>query len=332
MIGTRTDPTPTLHTFFPKIEPYAQGFLKVSALHELYYEVSGNPNGIPVVFVHGGPGGGVSPTHRRFFDPAAYRIVLFDQRGAGKSKPHACLEDNTTQHLVADMEQLRQHLDIEQWLVFGGSWGSTLALAYALDHREAVSGLILRGIFMGRPWEIEWLYQQGASRVFPDAYAPYRDFIPVEEQHELVNAYYRRLTGEDKALQIEAAKHWSVWEASISKLIPDTDIVEEFEDPHFALAFARIEAHFFYHKTFFDSDNELLDRARDQQTAFASLPTWIVHGRYDMVCAAQNAWELAEAWPHAELTLVPDAGHGSTEPGTLHTLIAATESFKQAFA
>lgn len=320
------------YAFFPEIEAHTQGFLRVSDLHELYYEVSGNPEGIPVVFVHGGPGGGVSPTHRRFFDPAAYRIVLFDQRGAGKSKPHACLEDNTTQHLVADMEQLRQHLNIEQWLVFGGSWGSTLALAYALDHREAVSGLMLRGIFMGRPWEIEWLYQEGASRVFPDAYAPYRDFIPVEEQHELVNAYYRRLTGEDKATQIEAAKRWSVWEASISKLIPDNTIVEEFEDPHFALAFARIEAHYFYHNTFFDSDNYLLERARNQQADFATIPTWIVHGRYDMVCAAQNAWELSEAWPHAQLTLVPDAGHGSTEPGTLNTLIAATESFKQQLA
>ena len=207
--------------------------------------------------------------------------------------------------------------------------GSTLALAYALSHREAVSGLILRGIFMGRPWEIEWLYQQGASRVFPDAYAPYRDFIPVEEQHELVNAYYRRLTGEDKALQIEAARHWSVWEASISKLIPDAEVVEEFDDPHFALAFARIEAHYFYHNTFLDSENTLLEQARARQAEFASVPTWIVHGRYDMVCAAQNAWELAEAWPHAQLTLVPDAGHGSTEPGTLRALIAATESFKQ---
>lgn len=321
--------TSQLLSFYPEIEAYHTDFLPVSDLHFLYYEQSGNPDGIPVVFVHGGPGGGVAPIHRRFFDPEAYRIILFDQRGAGQSQPHACLEDNTTQHLVADMERLRQHLGIDQWLVFGGSWGSTLALAYALAHRKHVSGLILRGIFMGRPWEIEWLYQQGASRLFPDAYAPYRDFIPPEEQHELVNAYYRRLTGDDEAVQIEAAKRWSVWEASISKLIPDANIVEDFEDPHFALAFARIECHYFYHNTFFDSDNQLLDQARAQQADFADIPTWIVHGRYDVVCAAQNAWELAEAWPHAELTLVPDAGHASSEPHTLDTLIRATNTFKQ---
>lgn len=323
--------TTPYHSFFPALEAYHTGFLPVSDVHTLYYEESGNPNGIPVVFIHGGPGGGVLPQHRRFFDPEAYRIILFDQRGAGQSTPHACLEDNTTQHLVADMEQLRQHLGIDQWLLFGGSWGSTLALAYALDFPERVSGLILRGIFMGRPWEIEWLYQQGASRIFPDTYAPYRDFIPPEEQHDLVTAYYHRLTGDDKAQQIEAAKRWSVWEASISKLIPDAEIVEEFEDPHFALAFARIECHYFYHKTFFETDNALLDRARAMQQTFATIPTWIVHGRYDVVCAAQNAWELAEAWPHAELTLVPDAGHGGSEPGTLDTLIRATERFKILF-
>ncbi len=317
-----------LRTFFPEIEPHQQGMLEVSDLHSLYYEVSGNPEGIPVVFVHGGPGGGVSATHRRFFDPEAYRIVLFDQRGAGKSTPHAELRDNTTTHLIEDMETLRKALNIDQWLVFGGSWGSTLSLAYALAHRERVLGLVLRGIFMGRPWEIEWLYQEGASRIYPDAYEPYRDFIPPEEQHELVNAYYRRLTGEDREVQLEAAKRWSIWEGSISKLIPKKEEVIDFEDPTFALAFARIECHYFYHQTFFDTDNALLNAATEQREAFVDIPTWIVHGRYDTVCPVQNAWELHQAWPHATLNIVPDAGHGSTEPGILHALIEATDAFK----
>ncbi|MGV3524157.1 MAG: prolyl aminopeptidase [Candidatus Sericytochromatia bacterium] len=322
--------SPQLHngqySLFPEIEPRHAGFLPVGDGHSLYYEESGNPDGQPVVFLHGGPGGGVTSTYRRFFDPDHYRIVLFDQRGAGQSTPHAHLEHNTTWDLVSDMEKLRAHLGIERWLVFGGSWGSTLALAYAITHAERVTGLVLRGIFLCRPWEIQWLYQQGASRLYPDAFANYLAAIPAAEHGDLVKAYYQRLTSDDPAVRLAAAKAWSVWEAATSKLIPDTDLMAHFEEDDFALAFARIECHYFSHDSFFASDNWLLENVAKIQ----HIPGYIVHGRYDVVCPVQNAWELHQLWPSAELTIVPDAGHSALEPGILHTLIRYTEACKQA--
>lgn len=321
--------SPTLldgrYLLFPEIQARVSGFLEVGDGHRLYYEESGNPQGQPVVFLHGGPGGGVNEKYRRFFDPDHYRIILFDQRGAGKSTPHAGLEANTTWHLVADIEKLREHCGVESWQVFGGSWGSTLALAYAITHPEQVTSLVLRGIFLCRPWEIQWLYQQGASRLYPDAFDNYLAVIPENERHDLVKAYYQRLTSEDPSIRLQAAKAWSVWEAATSKLIPDTALMDQFEEDDFALAFARIECHYFSHDSFFKTDNWLLEQvAKIQQ-----IPGRIVHGRYDIVCPVQNAWELHKLWPKSQLTIVPDAGHSAMEPGILHALIEATEAFKQ---
>jgi len=313
------------YELFPPIEARLSGYLDVGDGHSLYYEEAGNPQGQPVLFLHGGPGGGVNPTYRRFFDPDHYRIILFDQRGAGKSTPHAGLEANTTWDLVADIERLRQHCGVDKWLVFGGSWGSTLALAYAETRPKRVTGLILRGIFLCRPWEIQWLYQVGASRLYPDAFDKYLAVIPEDERHDLVSAYYQRLTSEDPAVRLQAAKAWSSWEAATSKLIPDANLVAIFEEDLFALAFARIECHYFSHNSFFDSDNWLLENV----SAIQDIPGMIVHGRYDVVCPVQNAWELHKLWPKAELKIVPDAGHSALEPGILHALVAATEAFKQ---
>jgi proline iminopeptidase len=294
--------------------------LRVSDLHELYYEQAGNPGGKPAVFLHGGPGGGIEPAYRRYFDPARYRVVLFDQRGAGKSTPWASLEQNTTQDLVADIERLRVHLGIERWLVFGGSWGSTLALAYAESQPERVTELVLRGIFLLRDREIRWFYQEGANALFPDAFEDYVAPIPPQERGDMLHAYYRRLTSEDAALRIEAAKAWTRWEARTSRLIADPALVEELD--HIAEAFARIECHYFVNKGFLRPNQLLDDVARIRH-----IPGAIVQGRYDVICPMESAWELHRAWPEAELTIVPDAGHSARESGILDALVAATDRF-----
>ena len=314
----------TRHSLYPPIEPYRTGRLRVSALHEIYFEESGNPRGKPVLFVHGGPGGGTDPKQRRFFDPAAYRIVLFDQRGCGRSTPHASLEENTTWDLVADMEKLREHLGIERWQIFGGSWGSTLSLAYAQRHPERVSELVLRGIFLLRRQEIEWFYQRGASAIFPDAWEGYLGPIPVEERGDLLGAYHRRLTSDDPQVRQEAARAWSVWEGSTSRLIPDPELVSRNAGDEFSLAFARIECHYFLNRGFFEDEEQLLrgvERIR-------RIPTVIVQGRYDVVCPMETAWALHRAWPEAEFRVVPDAGHAAMEAGILHELIEATNRFR----
>jgi proline iminopeptidase len=310
-----------MRQLYPPVEPYRQNSLSVSPLHTLYYEEAGNPQGKPVVFLHGGPGGGIIPLYRRFFDPQKWRIILFDQRGCGKSTPHAELTGNTTWELVSDIEKLRSHLCLDQWTIFGGSWGSTLALAYAQTHPTRCSGLILRGIFMLRPCEIHWFYQSGASYLFPDAWEGYLAPIPEAERDDLITAYYKRLTSDDEQIRQAAAQAWSIWEARTSKLIPDADLIERFGSGSFADAFARIECHYFINQGFFDSDNQLLanvDRIRH-------IPAVIVQGRYDVVCPMKSAWDLHQAWPEAEFVVVADAGHSATEPGIISALIEATD-------
>lgn len=308
---------------YPEISPYKTGMLKVSDIHEIYYEESGNPKGKPAVFVHGGPGGGTEGKHRRFFDPQKYRIVLFDQRGCGKSTPYANLENNTTWDLIEDMEKLRKHLSIHHWLVFGGSWGSTLALAYAETHPEVVTELILRGIFLLRKKEIDWFYQEGCDRLFPDAWEEYLAPIPAAERKDLVAAYYKRLTSSDKKVQAEAARAWSVWEGMTSKLIPDTKFIDHYGSDEFALAFARIECHYFTNKGFFKTDNWLIENV----DKIRKIPSVIVQGRYDVVCPMDSAWALHRAWPEAELVIVPDAGHSAFEPNICKGLVAAADKF-----
>jgi len=312
-----------MRTLYPEIEPFDSGMLPVDARHALYYEQCGNPKGKPVVLLHGGPGGGCNAKMRRFHDPSKYRIVLFDQRGAGRSTPHADLVDNTTWHLVADIEALREHLGIERWQVFGGSWGSTLALAYAQSHPLRVTELVLRGIFMLRHWELQWFYQEGASRLFPEAWQQYLAAIPKDERHDLVAAYHRRLTSDDEATRLAAARAWSVWEAATSFLHIDPDFVDSHEDPRFALAFARIENHYFTHKGFFEVDDQLL---RDAYR-IAGIPGVIVHGRYDVICPVQNAWDLHQAWPKAELVITPTSGHSAFEAENVDALVRATDAF-----
>jgi proline iminopeptidase len=311
-------------TMYPEIEPYRTGRLQVSPLHEIYWEESGNPRGKPVVFVHGGPGGGTESKQRRFFDPAAYRIVLFDQRGSGKSTPYASLVDNTTQHLVADMEQLRTHLDIDRWQVFGGSWGSTLALAYAEAHPTRVSELVLRGIFLLRKIEIDWFYQRGCDALFPDAWEDYIAPIPLEERGDMIRAYHKRLTSDDAAVRVEAAKAWSIWEGRTSCLNENAALIARTADGEFALAFARIECHYFVNNGFFEKDTQLLDEIGK----IRHIPTVIVQGRYDVVCPMESAWALHRAFPEAELRIAPDAGHSAFEPGNVHELITATDRFR----
>lgn len=314
----------TRNSLFPDLEPHTTGRLKVSDLHEIHWEESGNPRGKPVVCLHGGPGGGVTPTMRRLHDPAAYRIVAFDQRGCGKSTPHAEIEENTTWDLVADIERLRVHLGIERWQVYGGSWGSTLALAYAETHPERVTEMILRGIFMLRRKELDWFYQEGASLIFPDLFEPYRDFIPEAERGDLVAAYRRRLTGPDATARLEAARRWATWEGSTLSLLPDPERAAAFGGDDFALAFARIENHFFVHRGFFEVEDQLL---RDVHR-IRHVPAVIVHGRYDMCTPMINAWDLKKAWPEAELRIVDDGGHAVTEPGLVHEMVGASERFK----
>jgi proline iminopeptidase len=308
---------------YPPIEPYDTGRLKVSPVHELYYEQCGNPNGKPVVFLHGGPGGGVSPDYRRYFNPDVYRIVLFDQRGSGKSTPHASIEENTTWDLVADIERLREHVGIERWQVFGGSWGSTLALAYSETHPDRVTELVLRGIFLCRPQEIQWFYQQGASAIFADVWEEYLKVIPEEERADMVSAYHRRLTSDDLFTRVEAARAWSIWEGSTSKLFFDSDSIEKFADTEFALAFARIECHYFMNNSFFPTDNYLIENVGK----IRHIPGRIVQGRYDVVCPMTSAWDLHRAWPEAELRIIQDAGHSITEPGIIDALVDATDYY-----
>ncbi|WP_267225337.1 prolyl aminopeptidase [Dyella silvae] len=307
---------------YPEIEPFRTHRLKVDDLHELYIEECGNPHGLPVVFLHGGPGAGLSAFHRRFFDPARYHIVLFDQRGAGKSTPHAELKDNTTWHLVADIEAIREHLEIERWAVFGGSWGSTLALAYAQAHPERVLGLVLRGIFLGRPPELRWFNELdgGASQIFPERWARYLAHIPVEEQDDLVEAYWRRLDSDDQAVRLAAAMAWGNWEGGSTTLLHDPDEPGNFENPHVAISVARAEAHYFRHKIFLEPNQLLrdIDRVR-------AIPAAIVHGRYDIICPVKSACDLAAAWPEAKLHIVL-AGHSAADPAIVDALVQATDA------
>jgi len=308
---------------YPPIEPYRTGMLKVSDVHTIYWEESGNPTGKPAVFLHGGPGGGSDPKVRRFFHPDKYRIVVFDQRGCGKSTPYASLEANTTWDLVSDIEKLRAHLGIDRWQVFGGSWGSTLALAYAETHPDRVTELVLRGIFLLRKKEIDWFYQEGASILFPDAWEPYLAHIPEAERGDLVTAYHKRLTSDDPAVRLAAAKIWSGWEGATSKLLPDAAFTGHYEEDEFALAFARIEAHYFVNRGFFGVDDQLLRDAGK----IRNIPGVIVQGRYDVVCPIFSAWALHRAWPEADLIISPDAGHSAWEPPNCRALVAATDKF-----
>ncbi|WP_394831464.1 prolyl aminopeptidase [Pendulispora rubella] len=311
-------------TLYPPIEPHSAGRLAVSGGHEIYWEVSGNPKGKPVLFVHGGPGGATEPRHRRFFDPTRYRIVLFDQRGCGKSTPHASLEQNTTWHLVDDMEALRVHLGIDAWQLFGGSWGSTLSLAYAQRHPERVTEMVLRGIFLARASEIAWFNQSGASAIFPDAWEDFVAPIPQDERHDLVHAFYKRLTDDDPKVQSEAARAWAVWESRTISLLPDRERMARSTGGPFAVAIARLECHYSVHGAFFGPDTALLDGVN----RIRHLPATIVHGRYDVICPLQNAWALHRAWPEARFEVVEDAGHSVFEPGILHQVVEATDRYR----
>lgn len=313
-----------LRALYPPIQPYRRGRLKVSELHDVYYEECGNPKGKPVLFVHGGPGAGASEKSRSFFDPKHYRIIVFDQRGCGRSRPYASLVENTTWHLVADMEKLRERLEIERWQVFGGSWGSTLGLAYCEAHPDRVSELIVRGIFLLRRWEIDWFYQAGAGYLYPERWKEFLAPIPLEERGDLLQAYYRRVTGSDAKIAKRAARAWSVWEASASYLRPNEDNVKSWSADKFALAIARIECHYFVNRGFFFTEDQLIRNAE----RLRHIPGVIVQGRYDIVCPAASAWELHEAWPEAHLKIVPDAGHAAFEVGITHELVSATDLFR----
>jgi len=309
-----------MRIFYPKIQPYQTHRLKVDDVHELYIEESGSPDGVPVVFIHGGPGAGCAECHRRFFNPEKYHIILFDQRGAGQSTPHASLENNTTQHLVADMETIREYLNIDKWILFGGSWGSTLALVYAQTHPQKVLSMILRGIFLCRPQEIDWFYQQGTSRIFPDAWQDYCRVIPEDERDNMVAAYYKRLTSEDELIRTKAAKAWSIWEGRTSTLKPSKEMVNGFSNLHMAVSLARIECHYFMNDSFLEP-NQILNNIG----TLKDIPAIIVQGRYDVVCPMESAWDLHQAWPISELDIVPDAGHSAMEVGIIDALVKATD-------
>lgn len=309
--------------FYPEIAPFCTGMLSVSDGHQIYFEESGNPNGKPVLFVHGGPGGGTDASYRRFFNPDVYRIILFDQRGCGKSLPYASLHHNTTWDLVADMEAIRKHFGIEKWMLFGGSWGSTLAIAYAETHPDRVTELVLRGIFLGRKQELDWLYQSGASTVFPEFWLDYLKPIPADERLDMVKAYYARLTSDDADVRIEAAQAWSLWEGSTSKLHVDEGLRARFGNPEFAVAIARIECHYFINRCFLKTDSQLLDDV----VRIKHIPCVIVQGRYDMVCPIATAYELHQAWPEADYVVVSDAGHSMSEPGIRRALVEAADKF-----
>jgi proline iminopeptidase len=308
-----------MHTFYPEIKPYQRHIIAVEPPHELYVDESGNPDGIPVLFVHGGPGAGCGKYDRRFFDPQVYRIVLFDQRGSGRSRPHAELQTNSTQKLVEDIEFIRKTLEIDKWVLFGGSWGSTLSLVYAQTYPERVLGLILRGIFLCRPLDLLWFYQCGASRLFPDYWEDFIQPIPENERHDMMNAYYKHLTSDNQIQQMTAAKAWSLWEGRTATLRPNQDVVDSFTEPHRALSLARIEAHYFVNNAFLE-DNQILRDAHK----LADIPGVIVHGRYDVICPLDNAYLLHKAWPGSELNIIREAGHASREVGIVDALIRAT--------
>ena len=305
---------------YPDIRPYRTQQLAVDDIHSLYIEEVGDPEGLPAVFLHGGPGAGCEPYHRRFFDPERYRLVLFDQRGAGRSTPHASLENNTTWDLVADIEKIREHLGIERWIVFGGSWGSTLGLAYAQAHPECVAAMVLRGVFLCRPQEITWFYQQGASRLFPDYWEDFVAPIEAQERDDLLSAYHRVLTGADELRRLAAAKAWSVWEGRTATLLPDERIASHFAQAHVALSMARIECHYFMHDAFLRPNQLVEDAGR-----LHGIPGVIVHGRYDVICPLENAWELHHAWSGSELAIIADAGHSAAEAGIRRRLVEATD-------
>jgi proline iminopeptidase len=311
-----------LRTLYPPIEPYTTGTVDVGDGHTVYYERCGTPGAKPAVFLHGGPGGGMSPNHRRLFDPSAYDVMLFDQRGCGQSTPHAALHANTTWHLVDDIERLRQLAGVDQWLVFGGSWGSTLALAYAQTHPSKVSELIVRGVYTVTPAEIAWYYQFGVSEMFPDKWERFEAPIPENERHDMVAAYRKRLTGSDAAVQLQAAKAWSIWEGETITLLPSQDLSSAFADEHFALAFARIENHYFSHGAWLEEEQLLRNAGR-----LHGIKGTIVHGRYDMPCPARYAYQLHKAWLQADFHLIEGAGHAYNEPGILDALINATDQY-----
>lgn len=314
-----------LRDFYPSIAPYNEFRLKVSDLHEIHVEECGNPKGKPVIFLHGGPGGGLSPDYRRFFDPNHYRVILFDQRGAGASTPIAELKENTTWDLIADIEKIRTKLGIEKWHVFGGSWGSTLSLSYAIKHPERISALIVRGIFLCRPSEIAWFYQDGASQIFPDVWESYVNAIPANERHDFVSACHKRLTDPDLKVRLAAAQAWSKWEAATSRLFIEPEALERFDEPDAALSFARIECHYFVNKAFFPTDNWILENV----AKFRHIPGWIVQGRYDVVCPAKSAWKLHRAWPEAKFQIIADAGHAAGEPGIRSALVQAADDARK---
>ncbi|WP_078121127.1 prolyl aminopeptidase [Thiosocius teredinicola] len=307
---------------YPEIRPYRSEMFAVDDVHTLYIEEVGNPEGVPALFLHGGPGAGCEPYHRRFFNPEVYRVVLFDQRGAGKSTPHADLNNNTTWDLVSDIEKIRERLGIDRWLVFGGSWGSTLALAYAQTHPERVRAMVLRGIFLCRPHEILWFYQEGASRLFPDYWDDFVAPIDPNDRHAMLSAYHRLLTGQDELRRLAAAKAWSIWEGRTATLLPDERVAAHFADPHVALSMARIECHYFNNDSFLRPNQLLEDAAK-----LEGIPGVIVHGRYDVICPLENAWALHEAWPGSELSIIADAGHSAAEAGTRRRLVEATDYF-----
>ena len=308
---------------YPAFDEYDSGFLPVSDLHTIHYEQSGNPDGRPVVILHGGPGGGMDPGYRCFFNPEKWRIVQLSQRGCGQSTPFAELRENTTWDLVADIEKLREHLNIERWAVFGGSWGSTLSLAYSQTHPEVCEALFLRGIFLLRKKEIDWFYQEGCSRIYPDPWQYFLAPIPENERHDMLNAYHQRLTSDDPEIRKSAARAWSVWEASTSKLIQDDDLMSSYGEDKFAEAFARIECHYFTNGGFFETENQLIENVG----CIRHIPAVIVQGRYDVVCPAESAWELAQAWPEAKLHIIQDAGHSVFETGISAKLVEATDAF-----
>jgi proline iminopeptidase len=322
----RRKPKPAaLRELYPEIEPYNTGRLAVSPQHTLYYEECGNLRGKPVVFLHGGPGGGTDAKMRRFFDPKRYRIILFDQRGCGRSTPRASLVDNTTWHLVNDIERLRQHLAIARWQVFGGSWGSTLALAYSQAHPERVTELVLRGIFLLRPWELEWFYtsREGAGALFPDLYEEFVAAIPPAERSDIMNAFYRRLTSDDAKVRASAARAWSVWEGATSYLRSNPELIARYREDKFAETFSRIECHYFVNRGFLRTSSQLLDDV----PRIRHIPAVIVQGRYDVVCPMQSAWDLHKAWPEADLRIAPTSGHSAFEAGNIHELVSATDRF-----
>jgi proline iminopeptidase len=312
----------TLRTLYPEIDAYETGFLDTGDGHSVYWERAGTRGAKPAVFLHGGPGGGISPSHRRLFDPALYDIMLFDQRGCGRSTPNASLDNNTTWHLVDDIERLRQLMGVETWLVFGGSWGSTLALAYAETHPERVSELVVRGIYTLTKAELDWYYQFGVSEMFPDKWERFIAPIPENERHEMMTAYRRRLTSSDREVQIAAARAWSLWEGETITLLPEPSTSDKFGEDDFALAFARIENHYFVHAGWMDEGQLLRDAHR-----LADIPGTIVHGRYDMPCPAKYAWQLHKAWPKADFRLIEGAGHAYSEPGILDALVTATDRY-----